>query len=132
VTGTAAVVAALETALEADFSDEGQRYRHRKVLLAVMQPWFAARTPAEAAGALRGSHVLWSPFRHLAEVAADLTAAGNGAVWPADEAGFGQNLVTEGPATRDDRRPPLTSAPRLGEHTEPVLAELAADRTLPT
>jgi hypothetical protein len=39
-----------ESALEADFSDEGQRYRHRKVLLAVMQPWFAARTPAEAAG----------------------------------------------------------------------------------
>jgi 2-methylfumaryl-CoA isomerase len=132
VTGTAAVVAALETALEADFSDEGQRYRHRKVLLAVMQPWFAARTPAEAAGALRGSHVLWSPFRHLAEVAADLTSAGEGgAVWPAEETGFGLNLVTEGPATRDGRRPPLTSAPRLGEHTESVLAGLAAARPAP-
>jgi len=123
------VVAALETALEADFSDEGQRYRHRKVLLAVMQPWFAARTAAEAAAALRGSHVLWSPFRHLAEVAADLTSAAGGAVWPAEEDGFGLNLVTEGPASRDGSRPPLPSAPRLGEHTEAVLAELAAARS---
>jgi 2-methylfumaryl-CoA isomerase len=98
-----------------------------------MQPWFAARTPAEAAGALRGSHVLWSPFRHLAEVAADLASAGDGgAVWPAEETGFGPNLVTEGPANSDGARPPLTRAPRLGEHTESVLAELTAARTLPT
>jgi hypothetical protein len=61
-------------------------------------------------------------------VAADLTAAGDGAVWPAEETGFGLNLVTEGPATRDGRRPPLTQAPRLGEHTDATLAELAASR----
>ena len=53
-------------------------------------------------------------------------------MWPAEETGFGLNLVTEGPASRDGACPPLTSAPRLGEHTESVLAELAADRALPT
>jgi 2-methylfumaryl-CoA isomerase len=126
VTGTAAVVAALQDALGADFSQEGQRYEHRRVLLAVLAPWFGARTAAEAAAALRGAHLLWAPFRHLADVAADLAVAapdGGAAAWAVDEDGFGRNLVTEG-ATRRGPQPAAAAAPRLGEHTEAVLAEL--------
>jgi 2-methylfumaryl-CoA isomerase len=128
VTGTAGVVAALQDALGADFRDEGSRYKYRRVLFAVLEPWFAARSLPEVSAALRGSHVLWAPFRHFAEVARDLAAgAGSGVVSAVTEPGFGENLVTEGPLRHGGSWPPPALAPRLGEHTAAVLAELAAE-----
>lgn len=126
VTGTAGVIAALQDALGADFSREGQRYQYRRVLFAVLEPWFAARGQPEVSAALHGSHVLWAPFRRFAEVARDLAAgAGSGVVSAVTEPGFGENLVTEGPLRRAGRWPVPAPAPRLGEHTGAVLAELA-------
>jgi 2-methylfumaryl-CoA isomerase len=128
VTGTAGVIAALHDALGADFQDEGQRYQYRKVLFAVLQPWFAARSLPEVSAALNGSHVLWAPFRRFAEVAHDLAAgSGSGVVAAVTEPGFGENLVTEGPVRHGGRWPLPALAPRLGEHTDAVLAELAGE-----
>jgi 2-methylfumaryl-CoA isomerase len=129
VTGTAGVVAALQDALGADFSDEGSRYQYRKVLFAVLEPWFAARGLPEVSAALGGSHVLWAPFRHFAEVARDLAAGtGSGVVSAVTEPGFGENLVTEGPLRHAGHWPAPAPAPRLGEHTDAVLAELAGEK----
>ena len=134
VTGTAAVVAALETALEADFSDEGQRYRHRKVLLAVMQPWFAART---GRGGRRG------PARQPRAVVA-VPAPRRGGRGPdrgrrrrRGMAGRGDRIRPEpghrGPGEPRRPAPAADQSPAPGRaHRVAVLAELAADRTLPT
>lgn len=121
ITGSSDVVAAVEKALGADFSDEGDRYRHRGVLVALMQPWFADRTLPEIAAALGSTHVLWSPFRRLTDFAAELAAGASAVVSARDEADLGAMLATTGPLRfRDEpvERPP--AAPRLGAHTEDV------------
>jgi 2-methylfumaryl-CoA isomerase len=98
VTGTGRAVGALEAALEADFSREGDRYTHRHVLVALLRPWFEARNLEEVAAALRGSPVLWSPFRRFTDVVAELVAApGSSVVTEITEDGLGEVLATTGP-----------------------------------
>ena len=143
VTGIGRAVSALQAALDADFLHEGDRYKHRHVLVALMRPWFEARNLDEVSAALRGSPVLWSPFRRFTEVVRDLVAApGGSVVTEVTEEGFGDVLATTGPvrgmggtgrmggtggmadeAAPDEAAP--ATAPRLGQHTDAVLAELA-------
>jgi len=128
ITGTTRAAAALAEVLGADFSSDGDRYRHRHVLAALMRPWFEARTLAEASAALAGSRVLWAPFRHFTDVVSDLRdGAGSPVVAEVAEEGFGQTLATVGPVRRSGDSPAPARAPRLGQHTESVLSELAAD-----
>jgi 2-methylfumaryl-CoA isomerase len=124
LTGTGRAVAALEAALEADFRQEGDRYRHRHVLAALMRPWFEARSLGEAAAALGGTRVLWAPFRRFTDVAGDLGRGGSAVVSSLAEEGFGETLATTGPVRAADAGGPPVPAPRLGQHTESVLAEL--------
>jgi 2-methylfumaryl-CoA isomerase len=125
-TGTTRVVTAVEAELGADFSREGDRWTHRDVLTALIRPWFAARTVAEITDALAVSHVLWSPFRRLADVAAELSSTTyHGVVGSRDDPGIGSILATTGAIRlRDvpDREP--AAAPTLGEHTDSVLGAL--------
>ncbi len=127
VTGTTRVVAAVAAELDADFSREGERWTHRDVLTALIRPWFAARSLAEVTAALAGTHVLWAPFRHLAEVAQELTGTtGNPVVGIRDDPGLGEILATTGAirfaGAAADRAAP---APVLGEHTDAVLRDAA-------
>jgi 2-methylfumaryl-CoA isomerase len=125
-TGTTGAVAAVEAKLAADFSREADRWTHREVLTALILPWFAARTVAEIADALAGTHVLWSPFRRLVEVAAELAGTTHhGVVSTRDDPGIGSLLATTGAIRLRDvpDRAPL-AAPTLGEHTNAVLEEL--------
>ncbi len=128
VTGTARAVAALAGALGADFRSDGDRYLHRHVLSALMRPWFEARSLAEASAALGRSRVLWAPFRRFTDVVRDLRGGGGSpVVAEVAEEGFGEILATTGPVRQDgDARAPAR-APRLGEHTESVLGELAGN-----
>lgn len=118
LTGTTDVVAVVEKSLGADFDDEGDRYAHREVLTALLRPWFAARSSADVAGVLDGTHVLWSAFRRLTDFATDLAAGRSAVVWERDEPELGRMLATAGPLRLQGEPvepPPL--APRLGEHT---------------
>ncbi len=128
VTGTARAAAALAAALDADFRSEGDRYLHRHVLSALMRPWFEARSLAEASAALGGSRVLWAPFRRFTDVVRDLRGGGGSpVVAEVAEEGFGEILATTGPVRQDGDGEPPARAPRLGQHTESVLSELAGD-----
>lgn len=124
LTGCAGVVAAVERELGADFTDEGDRFRHRDVLVALLRPWFARRSLDEVASALAGSHVLWAPFRRLTDLAADLAA---GSLRPVVERraenGLGEMLVTGGPVRAPhEPAPVIPQAPVLGQHTSEVRA----------
>jgi 2-methylfumaryl-CoA isomerase len=122
-TGTASVVAVVETQLGADFSAEADRWNHREVLTALIRPWFAARSGAEVADELAGRHVLWSPFRRLSDVAAELAGTSDRQIVSIrNDSGLGPILATTGAIRLDGvpaREP--AAAPTLGADTEAVL-----------
>jgi 2-methylfumaryl-CoA isomerase len=88
--------------LNADLTDEAERWRHRAAIGAALARWVGARDAAEVATRFRDHGVLWAPFRTFKEVVAeDPAAAGLLATRPAD--------------------------PVLGADTEAVLEEIGED-----
>lgn len=68
VTGTEAVFAALESALDADLTRESERYRLRETIAAILCPWFAARDVEQVRRELDAARVLWSRYRGMIDV----------------------------------------------------------------
>nr|WP_243725563.1 CoA transferase [Actinomadura rubrisoli] len=104
-----------------DFAVAGDRYRHREALAALAAPWFAARTMPEVEDTLKGTSVLWAPYRRFSEV--DL--AGNPMMGEVDQPGVGRLRVPSSPLDAGNRE--AVPAPGLGEHTDEVLADLGLD-----
>ncbi|MBL77838.1 MAG: 2-methylfumaryl-CoA isomerase [Acidimicrobiaceae bacterium] len=125
-TGTTDEVAALASELGVDFADEGERYLARDRLRQLFTPWFAGRTLDEVAGALDAEGVCWGPYRTFLEMLDEdpRCTTANPLFAALDQPGVGRHLVPGSPlafAGNDDRG--SATAPRLGEHTEQVLAE---------
>ncbi len=68
-TGLSGTFAELERLLAADFGEDGDRYRHREVITALLEPWFAVRRIADVERDLAGTSVLWSAYRGFADLA---------------------------------------------------------------
>jgi 2-methylfumaryl-CoA isomerase len=125
VTGLAETFAGLEKLLGADFGKDGDRYQHREVIAALLDPWFAARSVGEIAAAFAGTSVLWERYRTFAELAADPDLPRNPLVRLIDQPGVGPVLATGTPLAQPgvgEVRP----APALGADTGAVLGELPA------
>ncbi|MFI6521424.1 CoA transferase [Spirillospora sp. NPDC050679] len=120
-TGLDGTVAELARLLNADFTVDGDRYRHREALAALVAPWFEARTLAEVGDALARSSVLWAPYRRFSEIDLD----GNPMMGEIDQPGVGRIKAPASPLDTGDRAP--VPAPGLGEHTEEVLSALGLD-----
>ena len=123
LTGTAAAVGALGGALGADFTDEGDRYRHRDALTGLFTVWFSAHTADEVASALSGTSVLWERYRSFAELAADDRVTHNPLFTELDQPRVGRYLAPGLPVAIDGTYPPAVAAPALGDDTADVLAE---------
>ncbi|RRR42826.1 2-methylfumaryl-CoA isomerase [Mycolicibacter terrae] len=124
LTGTTKVIAALAQARDIDFTDEGQRYRHRDVLTGLFDGWFAERTGAQIEAALAGTSLLWDRYRSFAEVAADERLRDNPMFTALHQPRVGEYLAAGLPASLDGTHPPAVAAPSLGAHTGQVLAAL--------
>lgn len=123
LTGTTKVLAALAEARDIDFSDEGQRYRHRDLLTGLFNGWFAERTGAQIEAALAGTSLLWDRYRSFAEVAGDERLAGNPMFAALHQPGVGDYLAAGLPTSFDGVHPPAVAAPELGADTERTLTE---------
>ena len=128
VTGTGAAMDALGRRLGRDLSREGERWHARAGITEVLTPWFASREVAGFADAFDRAGVTWSVFRSFAEAVAedpDL-GAGNPVFAEIEQPGIGRYLAPGSPFDfgASARRPPCP-APRLGEHTEEILADVA-------
>ena len=129
-TGVAGDVAALAGELGVDLGDEGDRYLATDRLCALFEPWFAARTLDQVAGALDEHEVCWGPYRTVPQLVAEDARAStaNPLFAELDQPGVGRHLVPGSPlafggADAVDRG--AMTAPRLGQHTEEILtAEL--------
>jgi 2-methylfumaryl-CoA isomerase len=119
-TGLAGTFGALERLLGADFAQDGDRYRHREVIVALLEPWFASRTLAEVSRDLAGTSVLWSRYQRFT----DLVLAGNPLLAEIDQPGVGPLLAPGSPLAMEGTVGPL-AAPALGADTAGVLTGLA-------
>jgi 2-methylfumaryl-CoA isomerase len=123
LTGTAKAVAALAQELDADFTDEGERYRHRNALTGLFAEWFSAHTAAQATDALSASSVLWERYRTFAEVANDQRVTSNPMFTPLNQPRVGEYLAPGLPVSINGDYPKAVAAPALGDDTAGVLAE---------
>ncbi|GAA2731336.1 CoA transferase [Actinocorallia aurantiaca] len=122
LTAASSDVADLERLTRADFTVEGDRYRHRESLAALFEPWFATRTMAEATEALARTSVLWSPYRTFSE----LLQQDHPLLHEVDQPGLGRLRVPASPIDPGGERRAHT-APLLGSDTDSVLTDLGLD-----
>ena len=124
VTGRTEALAAVERALGADFSQDGDRYAQREVIAALIAPWFADHTTNEVTEALGGTSVLWERYRTFAELAAAQETRANPMVGLIDQPGIGPILATGTPLAQPGTPQTPVPAPVLGADTDAVLARL--------
>lgn len=120
-------IAALESELGISFADEGERFRHRDRLFPLVQTAIEKRRLADLAPVFDAKGVCWSVYRTLSRAIASEPAfvRDNPVFTPASHPS-GQRYPTPGSAATfpgAERLPPPT-APRLGEHTDEILAEV--------
>jgi 2-methylfumaryl-CoA isomerase len=127
VTGLTETFGGLEKLLGADFATDGDRYRHREVIAALLAPWFARHTVDQIAAAFAGTSVLWERYRTFAELAADPDLLRNPLVGLIDQPGIGQILATGSPLAQPGAGGTPAPAPELGADTAAVLSEFLGE-----
>ena len=121
LTGTAKAVAALGETIGADFTDEGDRYRHRDALTGLFTVWFTSHTADEVAAALSTTSILWERYRSFADVVTDAKVTENPLFTILDQPRIGEYLAPGLPLSIDGAYPKAVAAPALGDHTADVL-----------
>jgi 2-methylfumaryl-CoA isomerase len=125
VMGMEEAVAGLAARLGLDLAAEGNRWRARHAISALFAPWFAARPLSEIAPAFDRAGLTWSVFRSFAEaVRSDPDLSPDNPVFArVEQPGIGMMTMPASPVafSRSGRLAPVP-APRLGEHSEEILA----------
>lgn len=121
-------VAALEAVLKVDFgADEGKRFEHRATLYAMVEARVAAQPYADCARLLDANAVCWGPYRTVRQaLAEDPRLSEANPMFATVTHPSGVPYLTPGfPASfsHEPRQAPPV-APRLGQNTEQVLAEV--------
>jgi 2-methylfumaryl-CoA isomerase len=124
VTGTKEVFAALEPALNADFTQESDRYRLRETIAAVLRPWFAARTIDEVSAELDAARVLWGRYRGMTDVLAAHRQGRHPVLADVEVPHAGPAVTARSPLRWNGTYGEPGAAPVLGQDTEQVLAEV--------
>lgn len=117
--------------LNLDLADEGNRFRARAELAAVLAPWIAARTLAQLAESFDPAGVCWGPYQTFAQMLAldPRASTANPMFREVDQPGIGQILSPASPLefgaeSLSPGRLPAQPAPQLGAHTDEILGDL--------
>lgn len=125
--GIAEPVAALEARMGLDFDDEAQRFAGREEIAALVRPWFAGRSLADAQAALEKHKVCWGRYNTVGELLRDdpRVSTANPVFERIRTPGVGEHL-SAGSAIRMPaaKRVPTAPAPLLGAHTDEVLIDV--------
>ncbi|HWN48301.1 MAG TPA: CoA transferase, partial [Xanthobacteraceae bacterium] len=113
---------------DARFSSNSARVQHRALVDAAVGGWFAARTREDALQAMREAGVTVGPVYTIADAMADVHFRERRIVVDVEDAELGavpmHNIVPRLSSSSGVWRRP---APRLGEHTDAILAEAGLD-----
>jgi 2-methylfumaryl-CoA isomerase len=119
-TGLTGTFAGLERLLGADFRQDSDRYQHRRVITALLEPWFASRQLADVERDLAGTSVLWSTYRRFTDLVNDGTLAANPLLHEISQPGVGPLLAPGSPLAIDGATT-VKPAPVFGADTASVL-----------
>jgi 2-methylfumaryl-CoA isomerase len=126
-TGLGEAFDSIARTFDVDLDDEGDRFKAREVLAATVKPWVLARTLAEVRETFDRHQVQWGPYQTFTELVEHdpRCSPENPMFSEVEQPGIGTYLMPGSPIAFSgaERRPP-GPAPRLGEHTDEVLAEL--------
>ncbi|MDB5419318.1 MAG: L-carnitine dehydratase/bile acid-inducible protein [Phenylobacterium sp.] len=125
--GISPEVAALEGELGVSFAtDEGLRFTHRGRLYPLFERAFAAKTAAELAPAFDAGGVTWGAYQPLEAALQDPRLYKGNPLFQDVRHPSGLSYPAPGAmgTIPQDARGPVRPAPRLGEHTDEVLAEV--------
>ena len=120
-------LAVLARRLHLDFSKEGDRFRARREIARIFEPWFATRMLAEVRKVFDKHSVTWSPYRTVREtIEHDPDCSTQNPMFAMiDQPGIGSYLMPGSPLDFGAlERPPVRRAPMLGEHTDEVLLDV--------
>ena len=125
--GIAAEVAVVEAQLGVSFAtDEGLRFTHRARLYPLFERAFAGRTAAELTPAFDAGGVTWGAYQTLEAALDDPRLFKGNPVFEdiAHPSGLSYPAPGAMATIPQDERRPVTPAPRLGQHTDEVLADV--------
>jgi 2-methylfumaryl-CoA isomerase len=125
-TGIGDAVDELARRLDIDLDLEGERFRYREVLSALIEPWFASHDYTEVQEAFDANGVCYGPyqtFRQMVDEDEDCSTE-NPMFEMLDQPGIGRYMVPSSPI-RFGGAPNLGAmlAPELGQHTDEILAD---------
>ena len=125
-TGLDEELAVLAKRLRLDFSKEGDRFRARREIARIFEPWFATRMLAEVRSVFNRHGVTWAPYRTVREaVEHDPDCSAQNPMFAmVEQPGVGEYLTPASPLLFSQRsRVPAQRAPMLGEHTDEILLD---------
>ncbi|ESQ14921.1 MAG: 2-methylfumaryl-CoA isomerase [Thiohalocapsa sp. PB-PSB1] len=120
-------IKALGERLQLDLREEGNRFRAREEIAALLEPWFAERTLAEVRALFDEHRVTWGPYRSVREAMAEDAdlSTDNPMFQNVEQPGIGTYIAPASTlAFSRAGRLPAKPAPRLGEHTDEILLDL--------
>lgn len=125
--GIAEGVSALEAKVGADFAaDEGARFNHRERLFPLFEAAFAKTDLADLVPVFEKEGVCWGPYQPLTAALDDPRLFAGNPMFAEIDHPSGLRYPAPGPAATipQDTRAPARPAPKLGQHTDQVLAEV--------
>lgn len=126
VTGTEKQINELQARLGLDFRKEGDRYQGREAITEVFHTWFLQRPYARVASELDNAGVCWGKYQTIREVVeSDIDCSADNPMFQmVEQPGIGEYLMPDHPLRFTSvEREPVRRAPKLGEHTEEILAD---------
>jgi 2-methylfumaryl-CoA isomerase len=125
--GIVTEVAQVEARLGVSFAtDEGLRFTHRAQLYPLFERAFAVRTAAELTPAFDAGGVTWGAYQTLEAALDDPRLFKANPIFQDIAHPSGLSYLAPGAMATipQDQRGPVTPAPKLGQHTDEVLAEV--------
>jgi len=110
-----------------DLTQEGDRFRARRQIAQVLEPWFSTRNLAEVRRALDENRATWSEYRNIRQVIEhDEDCSEQSPMFSmVDDPGIGSYLAPGSPFDFGGApRQPVKRAPVLGEHTDEILLDI--------
>ncbi|MXY75106.1 MAG: 2-methylfumaryl-CoA isomerase [Acidimicrobiia bacterium] len=125
-TGSREQMRRVERRMGLDLRKEGDRFGARDEISTILEPWFAARTLAEAGETLGRHRLCWGPYQSFRQLVTDdpRCSLENPLFENVEHPGIGKYLSASHPLRFGAGRVGPRPAPAMGQHTEEVLLEV--------